>query len=121
MEFELKPCPFCGSKAEMLKDTSYILQDYVSCPECRLHTCNFRTPEEAAADWNSMADGVAKVGYALRKCPFCGYAAAGVFEANDKGEFRFYVKCGTCAAQGGLGTDDKHAAWLWNNRPHRKV
>lgn len=56
---ELKPCPFCGSKAELYHDQS---SDYpcnwtyaVQCTDrdnCWIQGGNFKTEQEAIAAWN---------------------------------------------------------------------
>lgn len=49
---ELKPCPFCGSAAEMnyhRPTESY----YVACSGCTAHTCDHGAePEQATETWN---------------------------------------------------------------------
>ena len=50
MNENLKPCPFCGGKAELFgtgKDGIF----YVECLECDVDS-NFDTPEEAITAWN---------------------------------------------------------------------
>lgn len=74
MDKELKPCPQCGSTAE-LKEAHYLESEspysYVHCtnPKCDLHHHNiahFSSPneaknsEEAIAAWNRQADMPAK-------------------------------------------------------------
>ena len=54
---ELKPCPFCGGKAEML-DYKYENKDVnefiVSCSECGASVGEWRkTEEEAIINWNT--------------------------------------------------------------------
>ena len=50
MTEKLKPCPFCGGKAELFgTETNGIF--YVRCLECDVDG-NFDTPGEARAAWN---------------------------------------------------------------------
>ena len=48
---ELKPCPFCGSKAMMLswKETG---EYWVQCEECEMKTDTHYDPKIAALVWN---------------------------------------------------------------------
>ena len=51
MMAELKPCPFCGGKAEI----SLYLGNYgVACCECpgAVINCRYQTKEEAIKAWN---------------------------------------------------------------------
>lgn len=73
MQFTLKPCPLCGSEAE-LKETYYLESEkpysYVHCSnrECELHhhqVPHFSSPDEswnteqAVETWNQQAEHVA--------------------------------------------------------------
>lgn len=53
---KLKPCPFCGSSAELHKiGCEYYVDcnlDFGNCP-CIPHSWHFETPEEAAEAWNT--------------------------------------------------------------------
>lgn len=66
MSIELKPCPFCGSEAEIMGDQ----YPYVECQECAAgftanHSYEFDRAD-AASKWNARAQGDAEpVGYAL--------------------------------------------------------
>ena len=50
---ELKPCPFCGGKAE----TDFAYYDYnfngVHCTVCGAYVCDMDNAEKAVALWNS--------------------------------------------------------------------
>lgn len=49
---ELKPCPFCGSKAELYGDCEMVKARCTN-PECWCHLVSwFDEPEEAAEEWN---------------------------------------------------------------------
>ena len=49
MTDELKPCPFCGGKAEFEKDEGW----FVFCEKCGSMTVLFDTKPEAKETWNS--------------------------------------------------------------------
>lgn len=54
---DLKPCPFCGSKAELHKrdvlDTSYIVEcSNGTCPASYMLGWDYETEEEAIEAWN---------------------------------------------------------------------
>lgn len=49
MAFGLKPCPFCGGKANMKK---FITGSFVECPACEQRTPIYVTKAEAAKAWN---------------------------------------------------------------------
>lgn len=55
MMAELKPCPFCGGKAEML---NYSPSEWlVYCPACQGMVEQWRkTEQEAVEQWNRRAD-----------------------------------------------------------------
>jgi len=49
-KIELKPCPFCGSKARLIRfGTDYL----VECTFCDASVCSGDTRERAAAVWNT--------------------------------------------------------------------
>ena len=48
---ELKPCPFCGGKAEMKSYTRF----WVACDDCLSETSTYSTKEEAIEAWNRRA------------------------------------------------------------------
>lgn len=55
---DLKPCPFCGSKAELNRlGGPGSTHAYVECSKCDA-SMSFRTTFEAAAEaWNRRSDG----------------------------------------------------------------
>lgn len=60
-KLKLKPCPFCGGKAELMKNAFWPSTDwwYVTCgnPHCGVHaeTSDRPTLQEAAENWNKRA------------------------------------------------------------------
>lgn len=56
MNTELKPCPFCGSKAVSVKGGSLrpngIPAFGCHCPKCHSASGIFETPQEAITAWN---------------------------------------------------------------------
>ena len=52
-KIELKPCPFCGGEAKMIKigGATYFIQ----CNECHSTSGAFSTSEEAVEAWNKRA------------------------------------------------------------------
>ena len=53
---ELKPCPFCGGKAEIEMDDSWYWNYHVLCQECKIGTDCYETADEAIEAWNRRAD-----------------------------------------------------------------
>ena len=54
-DIELKPCPFCGGEAEIIRQPGYGDKPYAaSCGTggCMAVIFPFATPEEAAKKWN---------------------------------------------------------------------
>jgi Lar family restriction alleviation protein len=58
---ELKPCPFCGGKAEVMNDDFFEVFDanafWIKCTECGLTTGDSATEEEAIKAWNRRGTG----------------------------------------------------------------
>ncbi len=56
---KLKPCPFCGSKAEAI--LVYANEWYVECTKCPCTMIGgYYTEEEAIKSWNTRTSEVAK-------------------------------------------------------------
>ena len=62
----LKPCPFCGSKATLHRDSwetspgHKAVVYWVKCSRCRSSSYEYHTPEQAAAAWNRRVDDAEK-------------------------------------------------------------
>ena len=52
MTDKLKPCPFCGGEAELIKGWCE-LDNYVMCLSCRIRTKPMNTKESAIKKWNT--------------------------------------------------------------------
>lgn len=63
---ELKPCPFCGSKATLHRDSwedrpgHKAVAYWVRCAPCGSCSAEHHTPEKAAAAWNRRVDDAEK-------------------------------------------------------------
>jgi len=51
----LKPCPFCGEKAEFRDDGEKETPYWVSCYDCTISTAEFDDPEWPVFEWNTRA------------------------------------------------------------------
>lgn len=58
-EIKLKPCPFCGGKAEFETNVNVLYKTiWVCCKKCKVNTMNFESDlyscaaEKAAEAWN---------------------------------------------------------------------
>lgn len=55
MEYELKPCPFCGGEAKVV-DQFYVSARYVICEHCGATSSWCLTNEQAVKSWNRRVD-----------------------------------------------------------------
>lgn len=79
MNDTLKPCPFCGGEAVILKaDQYHVFPDtyYVSCTKCTAGVGPLDTEAEAIEAWNRRTERTAKVEEVEKpnvfKCSECG-------------------------------------------------
>lgn len=59
---ELKPCPFCGGNANLIKNKDFDMRFYcvipyyfVMCSQCRAQSNKLETDKEAIEAWNKRA------------------------------------------------------------------
>lgn len=77
---ELKPCPFCGSEAEIWGEEDMVK---VRCSnyECMASKIGwFDEPEEAAEDWNRRAPAVSQEEFDPHKTPVGARLDAGLWD-----------------------------------------
>ena len=55
MNFELKPCPFCGGKAEFFED-EFFCRYSVVCTECGARTYTYCVERDAMDAWNGRIE-----------------------------------------------------------------
>lgn len=70
---QLKPCPFCGARAEILGADHL---PYVCCENCGGSSDEFRTAERAAEDWNRRTPDPATQQVVEACEPFASYGEA---------------------------------------------
>ena len=56
MEIKLKPCPFCGSKAELLIVPGKMTKWAVRCTKCYANNGTFVSDHDAVEAWNKRAE-----------------------------------------------------------------
>lgn len=57
MTDKLKPCPFCGSKADFEPKEITFYGVWIKCPQCGIELHNiYETREDAANAWNRRAE-----------------------------------------------------------------
>ena len=58
MQNELKPCPFCGGKAEIVETYDEVYPYQACCIDCFCQTIMIKSLDEAKRIWNRRADNV---------------------------------------------------------------
>lgn len=53
---ELKPCPFCGGKASIMRYHHISNASYCYCKSCKVKMPNSLTKEEAIKKWNTRTE-----------------------------------------------------------------
>ena len=107
---ELKPCPFCGGKAELLED---VLDAHVYCTECYARTTDTEKfvkdwKREVRGTWNTRVyppevqkaierdkprNPVRPKGYSNIECPTCGAHLKQYYEPEEA-NVPFCYHCG---------------------------
>lgn len=54
---EIKPCPFCGNKADYWEDNQYQDRHVIECLNCGAHKRSEYGYEDVLSDWNTRYDG----------------------------------------------------------------
>lgn len=57
-EIKLKPCPFCGSKAELLIVPGRMTKWVVRCTKCYANNGTFVSDHDAVEAWNMRAEPI---------------------------------------------------------------
>jgi len=74
-EYELKPCPKCGGKAEIRRVGEYRNLFAVMCSQCGWHAAKMSEGALALSDavqlWESRVEAIENVSK-IKPCPFCG-------------------------------------------------
>lgn len=55
-ENELKPCPFCGGKAQVVFDSETETLFIIQCTECKAQTAGSEYLYSAEYDWNRRVE-----------------------------------------------------------------
>ncbi len=99
----LKPCPFCGSEAEvdMFLSGNDIKQDF--CPACGASTI---WGEDAIKRWNKRKKKE------IKRCPMCD-SKAFAYEAYEDS---WCVQCHKCSLTSPYKTTREEAIEFWNRR-----
>ena len=104
---ELKPCPFCGGKAEILTAESmhggYLFG--IMCNDCRSRGDVYETEAEAIAAWNTRAERTCRM-TDRGECSECGaYIVRAWTEVHDfngdmkRIDLRSHNYCPNCGAK----------------------
>lgn len=104
-EIKLKPCPFCGGKAEIFRWQAHINDEYHSdlvCTNCGAGFHNVSSKEGAFKAWNRRYANITPV-HAYWKayssgepyCSNCGYYP----ERDEDGYAQTTEYCGDCGAK----------------------
>lgn len=94
-EIRLKPCPFCGGQAEVVRVTDKYPNYVVNCRKCRISTAWYADVKQLSEFWNKRASekhGVWNIDYDDIVCSECGT----IFNLNDNDteKFNFCPNCG---------------------------
>ena len=101
MTKKLKPCPFCGCKADVNVLPKFDDYKQVFCPTCG--ACNV-WGDDAVKRWNRRSE--------IKRCPICG-AKARSHEAFDS---TWVIQCSKCHLTSPHKSTREEAIRFWNRR-----
>ena len=104
MNDELKPCPFCGGKAEIIANQDGNIQQVV-CASCRASNLWSIHAREL---WNKRT----RKDTSLLPCPICGYKGK-LWQAYDGS---FCLQCSHCGLTSDFFRVPDEAKSAWNRR-----
>ena len=121
MNNELKPCPFCGGKAELIRNynpdnKSQYINSHVICTVCGFQIHSDYHTEKTIKAWNQRANFDEAN---LKGCPFCGGRPEiiSMYEPGPGGHYREnYIWCPYCGEQTNTLQDLETAIIQWNHR-----
>ena len=117
MSEKLKPCPFCGGKAKLLKipvpDKNMCIYT-VQCTQCTKTIAHpFATKKEAIKIWNSIDNGKREL-LIFKACPICNHAPLVKHTNIDKDREICMVSCPKCSNDTCFIGDAQKVNALWN-------
>ena len=110
MTEKLKPCPFCGEKADVHTLTSLYDVKQVFCTDCG--ATNTLWSEDAIKQWNERKQRKRRKKREIKSCPLCG-AKALAYEGYD-GDWS--VQCMKCSLTSPYKLTREEAIEAWNRR-----
>ena len=85
---KLKPCPFCGGRAELREDHD---NSWVICPNCQISLEGFEDSDDAVAAWNTRADLIPDLPDALVRAAL-EQAADRLEPSNERSDWTQYAQ-----------------------------
>lgn len=125
MNNELKPCPFCGGKAKLLKFSSPDKNMFiftVQCTQCTKTIAHpFTAKKEAIKTWNSIKSRPKEELLVFKACPICNHAPLVKHTKIDKDREIYMVSCPKCFDDTCFVGDALQVNALWNAYASNKI